>query len=145
MSQNQALYALALRLTPNIGDANFRKLLNVFHSAENIWKEKHSVLARIEGIGPKTVQSIGNEEILRAAEQELEYCDKNNIKILTRGSGSYPSLLHNCEDAPAVVFVKGKIPDTTAISIVGTRKMTAYGKNFITECCETWQTPQYIR
>ena len=48
---------------------------------------------------------------------------------------SYPSKLKHCQDAPLVLFQKGNfdIRKKRIISIVGTRMMTQYGKQFLKE------------
>jgi DNA processing protein len=71
---------------------------------------------------------------LKFAEEELKFCEKNNIRITIRHLNETPSLLNECPDAPAILYQKGNIDDALQkISIVGTRSMTDYGKQFIEE------------
>lgn len=136
MPTEHHLYALALRLTPNIGDQNFRKLLGFASSAKEIWMASKKDLTQIEGIGEKTVAYIGQLDILKAAEAELSFCENEGITIIIRNDKKYPNLLSYCDDAPAVLFVKGKLPQEKGVSMVGTRKITANGKKFIQDFFE---------
>ncbi len=134
MFTEEHLHAIALRRSALIGDFNFKKLTDAAGSAEAAWKFSKKDLTKIEGIGQKTAADIGNEDHIRFAEKELEFCAKNNIQILLRHKNELPYLLGECEDAPSILYQKGQI-DTAkkSISIVGTRNLSSYGKNFIDE------------
>jgi len=82
----------------------------------------------------KISAEIGKAEYLDFAEKELKFCEKNGISIQLRHLNDLPKLLSECEDAPAILYQKGN-PDwqKSAVSIVGTRNITAYGKQFISD------------
>jgi len=137
MFSEEVLYSLALRHCPLIGDVIFRKLIREVGSAKEVWDLSKSGLKNIYGIGKKISLEIGNADHLHFAEKELQFCEKNNIKINLRHLGELPELLNQCEDAPAVLYQKGAYnPILKPVSIVGTRNITAYGKNFIHEFLE---------
>jgi len=145
MYTEENLFSIALRECSNIGDINFHKLVQAFGSAENVWKASSKELQKITGIGRKTISDIGNKKHLQFAEQEIIFCDNNNIQINLRHLGQLPFLLKECEDAPAILYQKGKInPDLHPISIVGTRKITSYGKNFIETFFENSKKHKFI-
>lgn len=145
MSYEEYLYAIALRECSLIGDINFHKLVRTFGSAEEAWKTAKKEYKKADGIGRKTVADIGNEDYLKFAEKEIQFCEKNNIKILLRHLNELPYLLSECDDAPAVLYQKGKFDDSLQkISIVGTRNMTSYGKQFIGEFLEATKSSKYI-
>jgi len=128
------LYILALRQCKNIGNANLRKLIQTRGSAKAVWESTKKSLQNISGIGAASVQDIGKKELLLKAEKELQLCDKKAIRIISQHDSDYPKHLTNCEDAPVLLFCKGHINNqANPISIVGTRKLTAYGKQFIQE------------
>ena len=77
---DETLYSVALKFTPLVGDINFMRLVEAAGSAREAWHLSKSLKTEIRGIGKKIATSIGNEEILQAAEKELEACEKNNIK-----------------------------------------------------------------
>lgn len=126
------LYAIALRSCHQLGNLNYRRLIDEFGSAEKVWNLPKSSLKQIFGIGDKRIEDIGAEKHLDFAATELNFCEKNGIKILSLNDVNYPKLLKECPDAPALLFLKGELPTNTHnISIVGTRNITSYGKQFI--------------
>ncbi|HCN51158.1 MAG TPA: DNA-protecting protein DprA [Chryseobacterium sp.] len=145
MISEEYLYAIALRECSQIGDINFHKLVQTFGSAQEAWKKAKKDYKKREGIGLKTVSDIGNPDHLKFAEEELKFCEKNNIRITIRHLNETPSLLNECPDAPAILYQKGNIDDALQkISIVGTRSMTDYGKQFIEEFFDASQSSSYI-
>ncbi|MDR2122099.1 MAG: DNA-processing protein DprA [Flavobacteriaceae bacterium] len=135
------LYLIALKYCPNIGDSIIKKLLSQFGSAENIWNAPLKKLTSVFKIGEKTTQHIGDETIFKKAEREIQYCADNQIRITHLFEDDYPLLLKECNDAPTLLYSKGNFNwNNPLISIVGTRKMTSYGKNFtenLVECLKT--------
>ncbi len=132
MFSEETLYSVALRHCPLVGDIIFRKLVNEAGSAKEVWELTKSGLKNIYGIGKKISAEIGNPEHLKFAEKELKFCEKNNIKINLRHLGDLPKLLNDCDDAPAILYQKGDFNKALkSLSIVGTRNITSYGKNFI--------------
>ncbi|MDR2206439.1 MAG: DNA-processing protein DprA [Flavobacteriaceae bacterium] len=132
MFSEEHLYSIALRKCNLVGDINFSKLVRALGSAEKVWKSSKKELAKISGIGTRIVREIGGEDLLKFAENELKFCEKHNIKINLRHLGELPKLLNECDDAPAILYQKGEIDETgKAVSVVGTRNITGYGKEFI--------------
>lgn len=145
MISEEYLYAIALRESSQIGDINFHKLVRTFGSAENAWKKAKKEYKKLEGIGSKTVADIGNENHLKFAEKELNFCEKSNIRIRLRHLEELPSLLNECIDAPSILYQKGNIDDSLQkVSMVGTRNMTPYGKQFIGDFFEASQAFEYV-
>ena len=144
MISEEHLFAVALRECSQIGDINFHKLVRTFGSAQAAWKNAKKNYKKIEGMGYKTVSDIGNEAHLKFAEKELKFCEKNNIQIKLRFLNEIPFLLNECTDAPAILYQKGD-PDNVLpkVSIVGTRNMTPYGKQFIEDFFEASQSSKY--
>lgn len=132
MFSEETLYSVALRHCPLIGDMVFRKLVSEVGSAKEVWELSKSGLKNIYGIGRKISLEIGNEDHLKFAENELRFCEKNNIQINLRHLGNLPHQLNECEDAPAILYQKGNYNTALKpVSMVGTRNITSYGKNFV--------------
>lgn len=145
MYSEEHLYAIALRECNLIGDINFYKLVRTFGSATEAWNSAKKNYSKIDGIGRKAVADIGNSEHLKFAEKELKFCEKNNIIINLRHLKQLPHFLHECDDAPAILYQKGHFDDSKQkVSIVGTRNMTVYGKQFINTFFETTQSSNFI-
>ncbi|QDP85170.1 DNA-protecting protein DprA [Chryseobacterium sp. SNU WT5] len=132
MRSEETFYSIALRHCPLIGDVVFRKLVGEVGSAKEVWELSKTGLQNIFGIGKKIALEIGDPKHLKFAENEIEFCKKNNIVINLRHFGDLPILLNECEDAPAILYQKGKFDSLKKpISIVGTRNISLYGKQFI--------------
>lgn len=64
------------------------------------------------------------------AKYEYDYCLKNSIKLISFNSTEYPINLSHIPSPPPLLYCKGNIlpKDECAISIVGSRKFTEYGR-----------------
>lgn len=131
---DEILYSIALRACPLVGDVNFAKLLSATGSAKDVWHLSQSVLNKISGIGSQVSKNIGDKAYLEFAEKEIEFCKKNKIYIRLKHLGQLPYLLSECPDAPAILYQKGVFDEKRkCVSVVGTRRMTPYGRNFVEE------------
>ncbi|WP_322971280.1 DNA-processing protein DprA [Faecalibacter sp. LW9] len=128
-------YILALFFIKGLGDYRIFYLINHFGSAEAVWFQAKEKLACLPNFGIKRIEEIGQQRYLDLADQEIEFCQNCGIKITTRLDEDYPKLLNQCVDAPIVLFSKGNaiLEQSKKIAIVGTRKMTPYGRQFITQ------------
>lgn len=137
MFSEEHLYSIALRKCSKVGNITFRRLVEAVGSAQEVWHSSKNQLIGIDNIGKSTLEQIGDNEILKFAEKEIEFCINQNINILLSHWQELPFLLHQCDDAPAILYQKGKIDtEKQPISIVGTRNSTAYGKSFINHFLE---------
>ncbi|UPQ74484.1 DNA-processing protein DprA [Chryseobacterium nepalense] len=145
MYSEEHLYSIALRECNLIGDINFHKLVRTFGSAKKAWLNAKKEYKKLDGFGYRMVADIGNPEHLKFAENELAFCERNNIIINLRHFGDLPELLNECNDAPAILYQKGNFDDTNQrISMVGTRNMTSYGQQFLTDFFEETHSCNYI-
>lgn len=132
MFEEELLYILALQRVKGVGDINAKKLISHCGSAKNVLNEKKSNLAKINGIGESSLQFLFNEDNLKAAEKELNYILQNNVETMYFSDDNYPEKLKHCIDAPILLFKDGQfnLKNRPIISIVGTRKITSYGRDF---------------
>lgn len=132
MFEEELLYVLALQRAKGIGDINAKKLISHCGSAKNVLKEKRFNLEKINGIGTSTIQFLFDPENLKAAEKELKYIRENGIETFYFEDENYPEKLKHCIDAPIILFKEGSfnLANKPIISIVGTRKITTYGRDF---------------
>ncbi|MFV0468570.1 MAG: DNA-processing protein DprA [Dysgonomonas sp.] len=130
--QSKLLYQIALTQIRGVGDITARQLLEVVGDAEEVFRMGKKKLLSIRGISQSLANEILNPEVLRKAEEELCFVEKNKIKTYFFTDSNYPSRLQECLDAPVLLYHKGNA-DLNAkkiISIVGTRKSTNYGNSF---------------
>ncbi|MBV6646669.1 MAG: DNA-processing protein DprA [Cyclobacteriaceae bacterium] len=124
---------LALNLLPGIGNANTKQLVSYCGSAADVFSSTKGQLSKIPGIGSKIIQSILGKNSFDQAESILDQAEKKGIELLSYTDHSYPRHLKQILNSPCILFTKGKgsfNPDRS-ISIVGTRKATAYGKQVV--------------
>lgn len=130
----QLLYNIAITCLPNIGDVLAKKLIAYCGSAEAVFYEKKATLEKIPGIGAiyaKSVLTHRKNSLLRA-EKEIQFIEKNGIVPLMYLDKNYPKRLLHCEDGPVMIYLKGNqnLNTNKVISVVGTRNITDYGKEF---------------
>ena len=132
MDEIEMIAVLRLQNVANIGDVTAKKLISHCGSPAAVFSDKRDHLLKIEGIGSFTLRGLYDEKHRKAAEAELTYIQKNNIKYTYFEDASHPKLLKHCTDSPILLFKRGHIDLTQRkiISVVGTRKITSYGTAF---------------
>ncbi len=115
-----------------IGDILAKKLIVNVGDIEQVFKEKPVVLSKINGIGSHVLKHLFDQKNINLAEQELFYIKKNKISYSYFLDEDYPENLQNCIDSPIFFFKDGNLDFTNKniISIVGTRNMSSYGRDF---------------
>ncbi len=128
--QEQTLYLIALSKVAGVGDARVKKLVAYCGGAKAVFEQSRKSLEKIPTIGAVISDAVRSSETIRNAEEELSFAANNNVTVTSFLDEDYPQRLKHCEDAPVVLYSKGKasINPARAISIVGTRSATRYGK-----------------
>lgn len=128
MTEAEAL--IALNQLPKIGPVKIRDLLERFGSGVNTLQQAETTLQEARGIGPETAGIIARWEEHADPTAELSLARDRNIQIITKQDNDYPAPLRQSYDAPAVLYVWGKLleRDAHSIAIVGSRKLTHYGR-----------------
>ncbi|MFP5471572.1 MAG: DNA-processing protein DprA [Bacteroidia bacterium] len=136
---NQELFnAITLTQIKGIGHYNAKKIIDYFGSANALFDNLDDV-GRVERISKNSFTKENINEARKIAEKELAFIEKHHINTwLLHESNDYPELLKPCADAPIVLYSKGniKLNNTKILSIVGTRKITKYGKDLCKELIE---------
>jgi DNA processing protein len=138
MLEKELVALLTLQKAKGVGDIIAKKLIAHCGSAENVFAEKKSILEKINGIGSVTIKNLFDKENRIAADLEFDYIHKKKISSVSFQDENYPFKLKQCIDAPILLFQDGNInlENPRVISIVGTRKMTLYGRDFINQFIE---------
>jgi len=124
------LYQVALSLIPKIGPVLSKQLINYFESPKQILSTPKGKLAKIPGVGAKLSALIPQQNnLLTEAEAVIEASTKQDIDIHYYKEASYPKRLLAINDAPIVLYSKGKLNlnPLKTLGIVGSRKATRYG------------------
>lgn len=88
---------------------------------------------------PDYVIDALNEKTLDEAERIRDYCEEHDILPLHVFDDRFPPKLRNIQDHPALLYLKGTIPDFrnyVYIAVVGTRKCTEYGLETAYDICD---------
>lgn len=121
---------IILNQVPAIGPARFKKFLDFFGSAEKVLAASIDDLMFISGIERKTAETIIVDCEKFDVVKEIEEAERNGVRIIASFTDEYPQTLKTIYDEPPVLYVKGSLEkkDAVAVGIVGTRKITSYGK-----------------
>lgn len=132
MSTDERICSIALTLCPGIGHRGAKHLVDEVGSAVEVFQHRKEINDIVPDAAPRVVEALDSPEAFRRAEQEMTFVERNHITCLTLQDEDYPSRLRECEDAPVVLFFKGKADFNKlhVIDMVGTRKATDYGKQF---------------
>ncbi len=124
---------VGLTLVRGIGALRFRTLIEHFGDAASAWQGSSEEL-RAAGMSLKAI-----ERLLEARKSVAvgRLCDKitaQGIKVLTWDDELYRRRLKGIEQPP-VLYVRGELlpEDHFAVAIVGTRKVTSYGRQVTEE------------
>jgi DNA processing protein len=123
-----------------IKETNLLKLSNIKMKSSRLRKilsENKNILGEEDFIeiliGKKKIKE---EEVLNSNEpflfnKQLGILKDEKVKMITILERDYPKNLKRLEDAPPILYCKGELlpDDSNAVSIVGTRRATHYGKN----------------
>ena len=135
MTSDTLLYQVALSIVTGIGGILARNLVAYVGSVEGIFREPVSRLMKIPGIGEINARKLREKNVLLRAEEELLFMERNGIRAFFYLDENYPRRFRNCADAPILFFMKGTVnlDCAKAISIVGTRNATDYGRQLCEE------------
>ena len=123
-------YKIGITLIKGIGNSLAKNLIAYIGSVEGVFNEKQQNLAKIPGIGELLSKEIVAQNVLKRAEQEIEFISKNKIQSMYFTDKDYPYRLKECADSPIMIYSKGNcdLNNGKFIGIVGTRNATETGK-----------------
>ncbi len=134
-------YQIAVTQLKEVGSKTAKNLITHCGNAEAVFKASAKQLIHVPNIGKAKVEAIlaSKEEALKRAGEELDFIHKNNITPLFYTDVNFPKRLLQFTDSPIMLYFKGKanLNNTKIISIVGTRKITDYGKKMCENFIET--------
>lgn len=133
-SDQEKRYWVGFNLVKGIGAVRFRRLLSEFESLENAWHAPSNALRKV-GIGDKHLENF----LLIRSQVDLdrywETLQAKGIQVITWLDEAYPRLLREIDQSPPVLYVRGdvKVSDEIAVAVVGTRRVTKYGRQITEE------------
>ena len=134
MNDQDLIYNLALtRLT----GFNFQLSVQLYRQlggGRGVYDHRHDMRSVLPECSPRLAAVLSDwSQPLARAEQELQFIERHHIQVLCLDQPDYPQRLAHCDDAPIVLFYMGtaSLNAQRVVSIVGTRRATAYGQDLI--------------
>lgn len=131
--ESTSKYWLGFHLTKGVGPARIERLVAHFGDLGAAWDASPAELARA-GFSSTLLESLADTKRRVDLDRELERIARLGISVLTWDDGRYPARLRQISNAPPVLYMKGTLvpEDELALGIVGTRRVSSYGKEVTT-------------
>ncbi|MEK7680526.1 MAG: DNA-processing protein DprA [Patescibacteria group bacterium] len=122
-------YHAALAHFPKITYARYRKLAAYFSDLKNLWDAEFTELVQT-GLEEEIAHEFLSWREHNPVEQLLERLELARVKTVSLDEPEYPALLKEINDPPHTLFIRGNFSNDAkpALGVVGTRKMSNYGK-----------------
>lgn len=127
-------YWLGFNLVKGIGPAKVQALLSYFGDIESAWTASDSQLQKL-GVDKRARSNLLNARATLDLDRELEKIRSKNITLLSWNSPDYPTYLKEVDGPPPLLYVVGSLEDIDrwAVAVVGTRRVTPYGRQVTQE------------
>ena len=124
------LSCLMLTSVEGLGCRGAHRLMAALGSPRAVVQASPGTLNRL-GLPDDIARSLSSKQVRLRAEGELRRCRQHQVTVLTLRDAHYPALLKEIFDPPIVLFASGDLSCLAlpSISMVGSRKATAYGLN----------------
>ena len=127
-------YWVGFNMVKGIGAVRFQALMDAFGEVRSAWQAPVDEL-RSAGISPKIVEKLVQLRSQVDLDQVWAQIQAHNIQVITWEDAKYPRRLAEIDQSPPVLYIRGDyLPeDEWAVAIVGTRRITAYGRQVTEE------------
>jgi len=127
-------YWIGFNHIKGIGAVRMQGLVSYFGDLESAWSASPVDLAGA-GLGLKLIERVVAARANVNLDQVWGKIEKQGIKILTWQDETYPQRLKEIDQPPPVLYIRGDYSpdDLFAVAIVGTRKVTPYGRQITEE------------
>ncbi|MGB0850316.1 MAG: DNA-processing protein DprA [Bacteroidia bacterium] len=132
------VYKIALTKVPGVGSILAKSVIGYCGGVKEVFKKSKNFLKKAPGVGEVIAESIKSFQDFSEIEKEVEFLSRNNIKPVFFLDQDYPFRLKNIPDCPIILYTRGNenLSPEKCIAIVGTRKITEYGKRFVDQLIE---------
>lgn len=127
-------YWVGFNLIKGIGAVRLQGLLDHFGDLSLAWQASITQLEQ-SGLSPKIVQTIVQVRRQVDLQRVMDDIQKQGIQVVTWQDEKYPARLKEITQPPPVLYLKGsyELEDAWAVAVVGTRHITAYGRQVAEE------------
>ena len=122
-------YLVAISAFTFFGPARVRLLVSYFKSAKKVWVSTFKELVEL-GLKDTKVREFIDFRNKFDIGSYFQRLSGQNIKTTTFLDKDFPGILIDLENSPVVLYYKGTLKGlkNNSVAIVGTRKMTSYGR-----------------
>lgn len=130
----EKVHRAALKLVSGMTNSRIKTLVGFFGSACMAWKATRRDLFLCGAFDEAACNKFFAEREKIDIQKIARDWERRGINICMADEPHYPQLLGRIFDPPAVLFYRGRLPDTDKlIAVVGARRATVYGKNAATK------------
>lgn len=132
---NPKAYWVGFNYVKGIGSVRLNRLLRAFGGDLKVaWEAPYEKLIAVR-LPPRLVENVLRVRSQIDLERIWENIERKGIQVITWEEEAYPSLLRQIDQPPPVLYIKGEyLPeDELAVAVVGTRRVSAYGKQVAEE------------
>lgn len=131
-------YWLGFNLVKGIGAVRLKRLLDVFGDLQSAWNASAEDL-QSAGLTNKLIDNLVKLRSEISLELIWDDIQAQGIRLLTWEDEDYPKRLADVDNPPPVLYVRGELlpEDHWAVAVVGTRRVTAYGRQVTERIAQT--------
>ena len=133
-TMDEKKYWIGFNLIKGIGAVRMQGLVSYFGDLESAWNADAAELTA-SGLGAKLAEKVIVARKQMDLDQVWARIEAQGITILTWMDEAYPARLKEIDQPPPVLYIHGEylMDDLFAVAIVGTRKVTPYGRQVTEE------------
>jgi DNA processing protein len=121
---------LSLASFPFFGSRSLRKIWKSFPDPRQAWLASSPNLAAA-GLTDGAAEAFVEWRAKINPQELLTKLEAQKIQVIFRGEPGYPQVFETSSDPPEILFVRGLLKDVVGVAVVGTRRITAYGKRCV--------------
>jgi DNA processing protein len=132
------LFWIGFNLVKGIGAVRFQAVLDHFGDPQIAWNAPTSAL-RAAGLSEKIVENLIEVRGSISLEKVWQSLQEQGIQVLIWDDPGYPKHLKEIDQPPPLLYLRGdlELADEWAVAIVGTRRVTHYGRQIAAEVAST--------
>lgn len=130
---------VVLNLISGVGHARLKVLIEAYGSPAAALTKSAADLAKLPSFGKTLAAAVASWRNSVDLDAEKRMIEKAGVRVATLFDDDYPSNLKEIPDPPLCLYVRGELPDLTnnSLAIVGTRRMTTYGRRMAERLSES--------
>jgi len=127
-------YWVGFNMVRGIGAVRLKALLEHFGSLDIAWQASADELRSV-GLNEKIIENLLKVRNQVDLERLWEKIESQGIQVVTWEDPIYPRRLKEIDQPPPTLYVRGELTleDEWSIAVVGTRRMTVYGRQVAEE------------